>query len=114
MKELPRKKSPLLRITTRNEDQTMDRNNGPEVRISKEGTTTIIMMSSGEMPPIITSNSLPDQTSHMGMIAQTMGDPVISAKISHLTETMEIDLEMDFLTTLMGIGETMGIFLVRH
>ena len=65
------KKSPLLRITTRNEDQIMDRNDGLEVRISKKETTTIITMGLGENPPIITRISLPDQ---MGLFAQTAKD----------------------------------------
>ena len=92
----------------------MDRNNGPEVRISKQGTTLIIMMSLEEIPPINTGISLQNQISHMGIIAQTMGDPLISAKINHLIETMEIDLEMDLLATLMGIGGIIKIFLVFH
>ena len=88
MKELPRKKSPLLRITTGTEDQIMDRNNGLEVRIPKEGTTTIITMGLGGIPPKIARISLQDQTSYMGIIAQTMEDPLINAQISHLIETM--------------------------
>ena len=83
----------------------MDRNNGLEVRISKEETTTIITMSLGEIPPIITRTSLRDQTSHMGIIAQTMGDPLINAEINHLIQTMETDLEMDPSITRMGTGD---------
>ena len=64
----------------------MDRNNGLEVRISKEETTTIVTMYLGETPPIITTISLQDQTSHMGLIAQTMEDLLINAEISHLIE----------------------------
>ena len=50
----------------------MDRNNGRGVRISKEETTNILTMGLGEIPSIITRISLQDQTSHMGIIAQTM------------------------------------------
>ena len=114
MKETPRKKLGLLKITTKNEEQITDRKNGLEVRISKEQTTTIVTMGLGEAPAIITRISLQDQTSHMGIIAQTMEDHLINAQISHLIETMETDLEMDLSTTRMGIGETMEIFLVLH
>ena len=114
MKEPPRKELRLLRITTKNEDQIMDRNNGLEVRISKEETTTIVTMGLRETPPISIRISLQDQTSHMGIIAQTIEDHSINAQISHLIETMETDVEMDLLTTRMGSGETMEIFLVLH
>ena len=59
MKELPRKKSPLLRITTRNEDQTLDRNNGLEVKISKEETRTSLTTDLGAVPLLLTRNFLP-------------------------------------------------------
>ena len=114
MKKLPRKKSPLLRITTRNEDQTMDHNNGLEVRIFKEETTTLITMGLGGIPPKITKISLQDQTSHMEIIAQTMRDPLSHAKTSHLIQTMETDLEMDLSITRMGTGDQMETFLVHH
>ena len=51
-------------------------------------TTTIITMGLGEIPPIITRISLQDQSSHVGIIAQTMEDPLINAKTNHLKETM--------------------------
>ena len=41
-----------------------------------------------------------------------MEDRMINAKISHLPETMEIDLETDLSTTRMGTCETMEFFLV--
>ena len=90
----------------------MDRNNGLEVRISKEEKTTIVTKGLGEIPPIITRISLQDQTSHMGIIAQTMGDPLSNAQTSHSIEMMVIDLEMDLPTTRLRTGETMGILLV--
>ena len=71
-------------------------------------------MDLGEIRTIITTTSPQDQTSHMGIIAQTMEDPLINAQISHLKETMEIDLEMDLSTTRMGTDETMDIFLIPH
>ena len=37
-----------------------------------------------------------------------------NAKISHLIETMEIDLEMDLSITRMGTGDQMETFLVHH
>ena len=92
----------------------MDRNNGLEVRISKKEATTIVTMGLEGTPPRITRTSLQDQTSNMGIIAQTLEDHLINAQISHLKEKMETDLEMDLSTTRMGIGETMGISLVLH
>ena len=91
----------------------MDRNNGLEVSISEEETTTIITTDL-EVPPIIAKIYLPDQTPHMGLTAKTMKDHLINAQISHSIETMEIYLEMDLLTTRMGTGETMETFLVPH
>ena len=67
-----------------------------------------------EIPPTLIRISLQDQTSHMGMIDQTMEDPMINAQINHSIEMMEIDLEMNLLTIRMGTGEIMGIFLVLH
>ena len=63
----------------------MDHNNGLEVRIFKEGTTTIITPSLGEIPPTIIEISLPDHTLRMGIIALTMEDPLINAQINHST-----------------------------
>ena len=56
--------------------------------------------------------SLQDKTLHMGITIRRMEDRMINAKISHSTETIEIDLETDLSTTRMGTGETMEIFLV--
>ena len=92
----------------------MDRNNGLEVRISKDETTTVMAMGLGEIPPIITRISLQDQTSHMGAIAQTMEDHLINAQISHSKEAMEIDLGMNLITIRMETGETMEDFPVLH
>ena len=92
----------------------MDRNSGLEIRISTEETTTIVTMGLGETLRIITKISLYDQTLHMGIIAQTMEDPLTNAQISHLIETMETDLEMDLSPIRMGTGKTKEFFLVPH
>ena len=107
-KELPRRKSHLPKITTRNEDQTIDQSNGLEAKISREETTTIITMGLGEIPPIIIRISLLDQISHIGKIAQTNAQKVYSI------EAMETDLEMNLPTIRMETGETMETFLVPH
>ena len=91
----------------------MDRNNGLEAKISREETRTTKTMGL-EIPPIITRTSLQDQSLHTGIIAQIMGDHLIDAHISHLIETLEIDLGMVLSTTRMGTGETMEIFLSLH
>ena len=62
--EVPRKKSCLLRTTTKNEDQTMDQNNGLETKISKNETRTTLTMYLRENPPQLMKVSLPDQTSN--------------------------------------------------
>ena len=41
-------------------------------------------------------------------------DYMINAQISHSIDMMEIDLELDLLTTRLGTGETMEILLVLH
>ena len=82
------------------------------VRISKEETTTIVTIGLGGTPPIITRISLHDQTFHMGIIAQTMGDRLINAQISHLIEAMETDLAMNLSTIRMETGGTMETSLV--
>ena len=108
------KRVTFTQSTTRNEDHTMDRNNGPQVRISKEETTTIITTGSGEMPPIIIRISLQDQTSHMRTITRTTEDQITNAQISHSKDITEIDTERDLSTTRRETGETMVIFLVLH
>ena len=67
-----RKKSRLLRTTTKNEDQAMDQNNGLETKISKEETKTTLTMDLREFPPLLIRISLQDQTSHMGTAIRTM------------------------------------------
>ena len=108
----PRKKSLLLRITTKNEDQIMDQNNGLEAKTSKGETRFLLTMDLREHLLLPTRISLTDQTLQMGITIRIIEDLMINAKIIHLTETTEIDLEMDLSTTRVGTGKTMEIFLV--
>ena len=113
-KEPPRRKSPLPKITTKNEDQTMDQNNGPEAKIFKDETRTLTMINLGEVHLTATKISLRDPTLHIETTVRTIDDHLINAQISHLIETMETDPDMNLSTTRMGTGGTMGTFLVLH
>ena len=95
-KRTAEKRSRLFRTTTRNENQTMDQNNGLETNISKEETRTILTMDSGGIPPLLIRVSLQGQTSHVGTTVQTMEDHMINAQIIHSIEVMEIDLGTNF------------------
>ena len=90
----------------------MDQNNGLEAKTSKGETRISRTTDLGEHLSLLTRISLQDQTLHMGKTIRIMEDRMINAKISHLTETMEISLETDPSTTRIGTGETMEIFLV--
>ena len=114
MKELPRKKSPSLKTITKNEDKTMDRNNGLEAKVSREETRTTITIDSGGIPPLASRVSLQDPTSPMTTITRTIEDHMTNAQINHSLEMTEIDLGMDLSTTRMGTGKTKEIFLVLH
>ena len=114
MKELQRKKSPSLKTVTKNEDQTLDQNNGLGAKISKRETRISLTIDLGELPPLPTRIFLRDQTLKMGITIRILEDRMINAKISHSTETMEMDLEMDLSTIKMGTGDTMETFLVPH
>ena len=87
-KELLRKKSRLLRTTTKNEDQIMDQNNWLEANTFKEETRTTITMDLREIPLLFIRVSLQDQTSHMGTTIRTMEDYMINVQISHSIEAM--------------------------
>ena len=113
-KELLRKKSPLLRTTTKNEDQIMDQNNGLEAKISKEETKTLLRIDFRGVPLLLTRTSLQDQTWPMGIIIRTMEHHMITVQTHHSIETMETDLELDISTIRKGSGETMETFLVLH
>ena len=106
------KKSLLLRITTKNEDQIMDQNNGLEAKASKGETRFLRTIDLGEHLSLPTRIYLQDQTLHMGITIRIIEDRMINAEISQSTETMEIDLETDLSTTRMGTGETMEVYFV--
>ena len=106
------KKVTLPKITTKNEDQTMDQNNGLEAKIFKDETRTLAMIDSGEVHLIATKISLLDPTLHKETTVRTIDDHLINVQISHLIETMETDPDMNLSTTRMGTGGTMGTFLV--
>ena len=113
-KDQPRKKSRLLRTTTKNEYRTMDQNNGLEAKTSKGETRITIMMDLQEVFPHLIRISLQGQTSHMRTVIRTIEDHMINAQIIHSIETMEIDLKMDLLTTRMGTDKIMETFPVLH
>ena len=113
-KEPPRRKSPLPKITTKNEDQTMDQNNGLEAKIFKDETRTLAMIDSGDVRLIATKISLQDPTIHIETTVRTIDDHSINVQISRLIETMETDPDMNLSTTRMGTGGTMVTSLVLH
>ena len=90
----------------------MDQDNGLEAKISKGETRILLTIDLGEHLLLPTRIYLQDQTLHMGITIRIMKDRMINAKISHSTETMEIDLETDLSATRKGTRETMEIFLV--
>ena len=90
-----RKKSPLLKTTTKHEDQIIDQNNGLEAKISKENRITI-MIDLQEASPHLIRIFPQGQTSHMGITIRAMEDHMINVQISHLIEAMEIDPELIF------------------
>ena len=101
MKELQRKKSPLLKTRTKNEDQIMDRNNGLEAKIPRGESRSTIMIDLGEIPPPLIRASLQGQISPMGTTVRTTEDHMINGQINNSIEMMEIDLGMVLSTTLM-------------
>ena len=114
MKRPPRKESRLLKTTTKNEDKTMDQNNGLKAMIFKEETRTLLTIDLGEVPLLLTRISLQDQTSQMGITIRTMEDHMINAQVNRSIETIETGLEMDLSTIRVETGETMESFLVLH
>ena len=114
MKGLPRGKLPLAKIITKNEDQTMNQNNGLEAKISKEETRTLPLIDSGEVPLIATKTSLQDPTLHIGTTVRMIDDHLINAQVNQLIETMETDPDMNLSTTRMATGGTMETFLALH
>ena len=73
----------------------MDQNNGLEAILSKGEIRILLTIDLGENLLLPTRIFLQDQTLHMGLTIRIMEDRMINAKISHVTETMEIDLETD-------------------
>ena len=108
------KKVTFTQDYNKNEDQTMDQNNGLEAKISRDETRTLAMIDSGEVPLIATKISLQDPALHIETIVRTIDDHLINVQISHLIETMETDPDMNLSTTRMGTGGTMGTFLSLH
>ena len=92
----------------------MDQSNGLEAKISKGENRISLTIDLGELPLLLTKISLQDQTLHLGITIRIMEDRMINAKISHSTETMEMDLETDLSTIRMGTGDTVETFLVPH
>ena len=111
---MPRRKSRLLRTTTKNGDQTMGENSGVEAKVPKEETKTTLLIGLREIPPLLIRTSLSDQTSNMGTAIRIMGDHMFNAHINHSREAMETDLEKDLSTIRMGTGETMEDCLAPH
>ena len=113
-KELLRKKSALIRITTKNDDQILDQINGLEAKTSKKETKITILMDLEEVFPHLIRISLQDETSHMRITTRTMEDQMINSQISHSTEATETDPQMDISIIRMGPGETMETSFVLH
>ena len=109
--KLPRKKSHLLRTTTKNEDESTDQKNGVEAKISMEETRTTPTRDLREIVPLFIRISLRHQASHMTTTLRSVGDHMINAPISHSIEAMEIDLELTFSTIRRETVETMEDFL---
>ena len=92
----------------------MDRSNGLEAKISKEEIRITILTDLQENFLHLIETYRQGPTLHMKTITRKIEDHMISAEISHSIDMMEIDFEMDLLTTRMGTGETLAIFLVPH
>ena len=92
----------------------MDQNNVLEAKTSKDETRTLAMKESGEVHLMAPKGSLRDPTLLIGTTIRTTDGHLINVQISHLIETMETDPDMNLSTTRMGIGGTMGTFLVLH
>ena len=90
----------------------MNQNNGLEAKTFKGEIRNLLTIDLREHLFLPTRISLQDQILHMGLTIRIMEDRMVNAKISHLTETIKIDLETDLSTTRIGTGETMEIFLV--
>ena len=67
-------------------------------------------MGLGEIPPIFTRISLQDQTSNIGLIAQTIEDHMTNAQISHSIEVMETDHEMNLSKSEWKLAKQWKLF----
>ena len=92
----------------------MDQNNGLEAKISKEEIRITILMDLQGIFLHLIETPLQGPTSHMKTNTRTKEDHTINAQVSHSIDLTEINFEMNLLTTRMGTGETMEIFLVPH
>ena len=72
------------------------------------------MIDSREVSLTATKFSLQNPTLHIGTTVRMIEDHLTNAQISHLTETMETDPDMNLSTTRMRTGGTMETFLVLH
>ena len=66
----------------------MDQNNGPEAKISKKETRTLLTTDLGAVPLLLTRTFLRDLTLQMGTTIRIMEDHTINAEISTSTETI--------------------------
>ena len=114
MTELPKGRSHSPKITTKNENQTMDQNNGPQAKLLKEEIRITILMDLQKIFLHLIEISLQGLTSYLRTIIRTAENHIIDAQTTFSKEIMEIDLELNISTTRMGTGETMEIFLVLH
>ena len=113
-KERPRKKSRLVRTTTKTRTRSCIRTRwtrGQDFQRRNQNYTNDEFTRNS--PPLIRI-SLRDQASHMGTTFRTMEDHLINAQISHSIEAMEIDLELNLSTIRKGTGETMKKIFVPH
>ena len=110
---MPKGKSRLLRITTKNEGQILDESNGLEAKISKDETRTTITMDL-EIPPLPIRVCLQDPTLHIGITISIREDLITNTQIRHSIEAVQNELEVNPSIIRMEIGETMETFLVLH
>ena len=64
----------------KNEERTMDQNNAPEAKISKEETRRFLTIDLGEVSLLLIKTSLQGPTLHMKTITRTIEDHMITPK----------------------------------
>ena len=92
----------------------MDQNNGREAKIFKGETRISLKIDLEKLPLLPTRISLQNQNLHMGITIRKKETVMINAKISHSTETMEMELETVLSAIRMGNDNTMENFLIPH